>query len=255
MNILDEIKNSINSVIAERSVSPLFGSLLLSWLTWNWKIIYILFGHGNYSDYEDRLEYIEIFHSEPSNLYYYPLISTIAVLLIYPILSILAYWLWLKFDILKKKIRNRAERNELLTIEESVKVRMELQKSQEITTNLLVEKERVIEQLKKQLEIQISNSIEKEKTEEKTKPKNTNNTKANLKEKIKSNKKLKDSIHYIFECYKNNVSYEEMKKNISLDTFEFYKANNILSEGLEGQILLNYLGEEIYKEYLNDLFN
>ncbi|TGM89025.1 hypothetical protein EHR02_16585 [Leptospira levettii] len=255
MNILDEIKNSMNAIIAERSVSPLFGSMLVSWLTWNWKILYILFGNGDYSDYEDRLEFIEIYHSDKTNLIVYPLLSTIFVLLIYPILSISAYWLWLKFDILKKKIRNDTERNELLTLEESVQIKIEMQKAKDFATNLITEKEREIDHLKNQLEIQISNSLNKEKNEKNKSTTNLTSEKSKLKDKIKSNKKLTDALNYIFESHKKKLRFNEMKNNISEDTFEFFKTNKIISEGFNGEIEFNFLGEEMYKEFLNNLFS
>ncbi|MCW7503556.1 hypothetical protein [Leptospira paudalimensis] len=253
MNILDEIKNSINSVIAERSVSPLFGTFLISWLSWNWKIIYALFGTGKYLDFEDRLEFIETYYSDNSYLFVYPIISTILLLILYPLLSITAYWIWLHFDILKKKIRNNAERSELLTLDESIKIRIELQKSKELTANLVIEKDREIDQLKKQLEIQISENIKISQIKEEKEKKANSKEKASISEKIKSNKKLTDALNGIFECYKKGIPYKELKSNISDNSLAFFTANRVISE-LNGDIHLLYLGEELYKDYLNNLF-
>ncbi|GBF44655.1 hypothetical protein LPTSP2_39590 [Leptospira ellinghausenii] len=257
MNILDEIKNSINSVIAERSVSPLFGSLILSWITWNWKILYAIFGQGEYYDFEDRIEYIEIYQSDKLNLTAYPIISALLILAIYPLASISAYWLWLKFDILKKMIRNNAERNELLTLDESVKVRIEIQKSKDLINNLITEKDKEIENLKKERDTLIANNLKVTEKNTKNKIRENENTerKISLKEKINSNKKILEALNRIFDYHKNEIPYDIMKSNVNKDSLEYLKLNKIVSEGFGGEIAFNYLGEEMYKEYLSNLLD
>lgn len=39
--MFDELKKSISAILYERTTSPLFGSFILSWTVWNWKIFYI----------------------------------------------------------------------------------------------------------------------------------------------------------------------------------------------------------------------
>jgi hypothetical protein len=51
-----EIKKSINSILFERLTSPLYGTLIISWLIWNWKIIYLTL----FVDSEENYEEIEI---------------------------------------------------------------------------------------------------------------------------------------------------------------------------------------------------
>ncbi|MCP4460990.1 MAG: hypothetical protein GY816_23665 [Cytophagales bacterium] len=43
IGIFDETRKSINSALYERVSSPLYGTLIISWLVWNWEIVYLTF--------------------------------------------------------------------------------------------------------------------------------------------------------------------------------------------------------------------
>ena len=78
--MINDLKSSINSILNERLVSPLFGTFIFSWAVWNWKIIYLTFFVSEKILKTDKITYILDNFYEEEVLYVYPLISTIILL-------------------------------------------------------------------------------------------------------------------------------------------------------------------------------
>lgn len=131
---LPNLKDSIDRVLFERMSSPLFGTYLFAWCVWNWKIIYVtLFVDEQQVVHKNKLDFIALELMEPNYIYWYPIYSTIAVLLLYPILSNLSYWLSLQFTKWKRAIKHKWEETIPLTKEESNDIRREyLEKREEL---------------------------------------------------------------------------------------------------------------------------
>jgi len=169
--MISEIRKSISSTLYERATSPLFGAFILSWAVWNWRIIMVVF-FTEASELEmTKHEYIGNNLLDYQIGLYYPVFSTIIIILIYPFLSILAYWVWLLFEKWKNNIKNRIEGNKLLTLEQSMKLRKIIKGQDEQLESIINEKDNEIELLKDQNNelLSIINMEEKEPTEIKDK--------------------------------------------------------------------------------------
>lgn len=132
--MFEQFTNSIKATLYDRVSSPLSSSFLVSWCLWNYKILIVLF-----SSMEPYQKYsaIDIFIStslfstpfyEPlgylmSNGFVYPLLSALAYIFIYPIPSKYIYKYHIKQLSLLKQARNTIEELEVLTVDESLKIK------------------------------------------------------------------------------------------------------------------------------------
>lgn len=146
--MIDEIKRSISATLYERTTSPLFGTFFFSWSVWNWKILIALFFTTSAELKTTKFEYIDTNLLNLLDGLVYPVISTILILTIYSWLSEHAYRLWLFFDKRKNDYKNEIEKQKLLTIEQSMKLRLEIARKEESFEKLLREKEELIQALK-----------------------------------------------------------------------------------------------------------
>jgi len=146
--LLSELRRSIQSVLYERIASPLSGAFALSWVFWNWRILYFLIE----SDARDGtvLQRIAVLQDTLINLrsgFLYPAATSIVLVVLYPFASTAAYWVWLRFKSWQRALRNQVERRTLLSIEESIELRLELQRRDDRIQGLLSEKSREIERV------------------------------------------------------------------------------------------------------------
>jgi uncharacterized membrane protein YraQ (UPF0718 family) len=124
--MLDDIKKSLSSIIYERTTSPFYGTLIISWIIWNWRIVYLTFFISEETLNVDKITYITENFSNINLLIYYPIISSVVILTIIPFISNGAFWLNLKFEKWKKEQKNQIERKQLLTLEQSIEIREQL---------------------------------------------------------------------------------------------------------------------------------
>jgi hypothetical protein len=115
--MITELRKSINSILYQRVSSPLFGTLMLSWVVWNWKIVYLTFFINAKEIEQNKIDYIVEKLSDANFLIWYPLISVFILLTIIPFVSNGAYWLSLKFEKWKKEQNNNIEKEQLKTLE------------------------------------------------------------------------------------------------------------------------------------------
>jgi hypothetical protein len=158
--MITELRKSINSILYQRVSSPLFGTLILSWVVWNWKIIYLTFFINAKEIKQNKIDYIVEKLSDTEFLIWYPLISAFILLTIIPFVSNGSYWLSLKFEKWKKDQKKSIEKYESLTSEQSTDLREEILDSEKKFNSLLQSKSDEIKQLKLLLEkYQTSNNI------------------------------------------------------------------------------------------------
>ncbi len=148
-----EIKKSINATLHERLTSPLFGSFILSWLIWNWKIIYLTFFIDSKLLNHTKICIIENQYSDLDYLIFYPLLSTILLITIIPFISVGAFWVTSKFNSMKLKIKQENDNKQLLNIEQSLTIREEINNLKEKHQVIFNEKDSEINKLKAQLKI------------------------------------------------------------------------------------------------------
>ncbi|GGG27144.1 hypothetical protein GCM10011344_29880 [Dokdonia pacifica] len=150
---LKEFGNSINKILNERLSSPFYGSLIVSWLIINWKIIYLTLFVDSKEIVGNKIDFIIDNYSDQWYLIWFPLISTILLICVVPFITYGAYWLSLFFNDLRQKRKIEVEKSQVLTVEQSLQIRAEIQ-NQKITFNgLLDEKNDEISLLKKEIEI------------------------------------------------------------------------------------------------------
>ena len=152
--MLNHIKRSFDDILRERTTSPLFGTLIVSWCIFNWKIIYITLFVSESKMSITKIAYIVNYCSNPYNLYLYPLVSTVFLLTIIPFLNNGSYFLKLKFDNWRIKIKHRLEENMLLTIEQSTALREQMRQFKMDFKQTIDTKDEEIKTLKNQLQTQ-----------------------------------------------------------------------------------------------------
>jgi hypothetical protein len=149
--VIDEIKKSIHSNLYQRTRSPLYGTLIISWIIWNWKSIYYLLTVDSTIPFEQRIKYIENNLSSKLTLILYPIISTIIVLVIFEFIANYAFWLQAYYKTWRNNKKIETEGKQLLTLEQSLKLRNDISKIEVEFEKLIQEKENEIEQLKKHI--------------------------------------------------------------------------------------------------------
>lgn len=207
---MDEVKKSIKSILYERTTSPLYGTFIISWLIWNWKIIYVTLFVSENSIQLDKLSYLLKNHFiDKYNLILLPILSTIVLLTVFPFISNGAYWLKLNFDKWKKEKKNEVELRQLITIEQSIELREQIVNQEERFEKILTDKNLRIKQLEQILEaketIQEINNL--------AEPENSvgeNLELKELKEKIMSDPSLKST-------YDRLVSFVQAGWRVALD--------------------------------------
>ena len=150
-DMFDDLKSSISTILNERIVSPLFGTLFFTWSVWNWKIIYFTLFVSEEKFKEDKITYITSNFYEPEFLYIYPIISTVIILTIIPFISNGTYWLSLLFNRWRVNKKNEVLKSQLLTLEQSIALREEINKREKRFEELVEDKNSQIKILELEL--------------------------------------------------------------------------------------------------------
>ncbi len=241
--MLENIKKSINSVLYERVRSPLYGTIIISWVIWNWRIFYVTFFVSE-NIIHNKLEYIQTHLYDYKHLIWKPLSSTAIILLLVPFVANGAYWLDLKFKQWRINQKHKIELKQFLTKEQSFKLR-ELVRKQEIELNeLLIEKDEKI----KNLELELS-----EKNKEK---KNINSNEVALNSKVKNYTEMQNLLanklltrH--FQIIKKLIDTGAYGDLVLADGFDFFEANDYITK-IEGhKYTLSLKGKEFSKAIVN----
>jgi hypothetical protein len=151
--VLEEFRKSISAILYERITSPLFGTFIVSWICWNWKIVYLTLFVSESKVESNKIEYIVRNYSDPWILVAYPLASTILLILVVPFISNGAYWISLKFDKWRHDKKNEIEKNRLLTVEQSAQILSETARVQEEFGRIISQKDGEIGVVKKSFEV------------------------------------------------------------------------------------------------------
>lgn len=152
---MTEILNSIKAILYDRAVSPLFGTFAAAWTFWNYKFFLVLFSS---MEIEGKLAYIQyvlydsdtftkvpFFDLAVSNVgLTYPIYTTIAAILIYPLFSLPVYAHGRYFASLMRQIKDRFEGEELLSVSKSREIRrLVAEQAQQFDTSLEKQNEEI----------------------------------------------------------------------------------------------------------------
>ena len=254
--MIDEFRKSINSILYQRVNSPFWGALVLSWVIWNWEIIYLTLFVSSEEIEGTKIDYIKLYLAEnQNNLIWWPLITLIVVLALLPFISNGAYWLSLKFKNWKVDQKRILEKKIPLSIEESIKLRSEIIKQEEAFETITKEKnKKIIEQASqiKQLESDMI-GLEKSISDLNEETTNQKNTIQKLKEREDFSKIFKKvSVFEIVNREKwkfqivNKTEIDLWKKN-ERKRFDLYSIKNI---GSENFTILMYPINSLNKDHL-----
>jgi len=235
---MSDLTTSIKEIFNERISSPFYGSLIVSWLLWNWEIPYVTFFVDGAKLGVTKIEFIKNNFDNPLFLILFPLISTVLIIWVLPLITNLAYKITLEYDNKRIKQKNEIEGKRLLTLEESMKLRLELQNLQENYASILNNKEKEITSLKEQLKI----TLVKPKEEKKSKSKDDLSDLQNFLTDEKFNK--------YFENIVDGIRKGHGFINVPKDVEQYYLAYDIIQSTSSNTFGLTRIGELYYKEYL-----
>jgi hypothetical protein len=146
--MLDDFRKSVQLILHERLTSPLSGAFFISWIVWNWRAVYYVFFSEASLPIAQRLVYINSNFVDLGHNLLYPVLSTIFLVGVYPVFTTGALWVWLKFRTWQNRIKNKIERQTLLTAEQSFAVRLESTKARADFDNLMKSKDDEIASLR-----------------------------------------------------------------------------------------------------------
>lgn len=248
MDMIDEVKKSISATLYERTTSPLFGTFFFSWCVWNWKIVVALFFTTNAELKTTKFEYID---NNLLNIYdglIFPIISTLLILTLYSWLSEQAYKLWLIFDKRKNDYKNTIENQKLLTIEQSIRLRLEIAKKEEAFENIIKDKEELIRALK----VENAELLKNAKNKSESVGKDISNVNSQKLQEAELNQffENKEAVQY-FEKIANYIQHGwEFDSKIADNVASFYIAHDlIVKSGRSGIYDLTEKGKKYLREY------
>ena len=250
--MLTDIRKSINSTLYERVTSPLYGTLIVTWLVWNWKILYITFFVSENKIKETKIDFIITNFSEVNHLVTYPLVSTIVFLTLIPFISNGAYWLSLKFNKWKIEQKNQIENKQLLTVEQSIQLREDIRNQEDRFNKILEDKNQKI----KQLEIEIENyrsrtSKSKNLVADATIPVSKKIYEQEYEE-LKSNPKLFTEFKKVHRKALKQMTMFPEGHNINRKIFDYFLSENILEKVRNGIYKLTPKGEYFNRNLMKE---
>jgi hypothetical protein len=215
---MNDFYKSIKAILYDRITSPLYGTIIVSWLLWNWKIPYVTFFVSEENLPNTKIDYILSTNKNIGPLIFYPLISALIIITIIPLISNGAYWITLQYDQWRIDKKNIAERKQILTLEQSIELHKEVENVNNSLAKTILTKDTEIKGLKMQIS-EASNQIDVKKTEineiNKTVKKLETDKTTKNKEIEKLNKDLIDSKQSLAEFQKLAISnLENARKDL-----------------------------------------
>ncbi|MBA4311818.1 MAG: hypothetical protein C0417_04215 [Chlorobiaceae bacterium] len=129
--MLNDFKKSILLVLQERISSPFSGAFFFSWFIWNWRMLYFIFFAPETLSLNERFAYIDAHFLNWQENLVLPILSAVFFIGLYPIITTAALWVWLKYKKFQTDLKNRIEGQQLLTLDQSVALRLELENQHE----------------------------------------------------------------------------------------------------------------------------
>jgi hypothetical protein len=144
--MLDDLQKSIRLVLSERITSPFSGAFIFSWCVWNWRIPYYLFFESGTVPAANRAQFVLDHYLDWWVNLGFPAASAAILVTVYPFITTGALWIWLRFKKWQTDIRNSVDQRTLLTLEQSLALRLEMNRRSTEVEKLLAEKDSQIAQ-------------------------------------------------------------------------------------------------------------
>jgi len=248
--MFEDIKRSLSSIIYERTTSPFYGTIIVSWALWNWRIIYLTFFISEKTLHVDKITYIFDHFSNFNILVTFPICSTVVLLTIIPFVSNGAFWLNLKFENWKKEQKNQIERKQLLTLEQSLELREQLISQESRFEKLLTDKNAEIKQLKEIIETQLKIKEPKDIKTSSTINEQSDYIISDVLDKIKSNPTFSRSFEKLIELIQSGYKVTE-RSDISTKLITLLEVNNLIIPKGNGEYALSDSGKELTKNLID----
>jgi hypothetical protein len=210
-----DFKKSVFSVFEDRISSPFYGSFVLSWSLWNWKIIYLtIFISQEAIKPSTKIDYILENYSRWDHLLIYPFFSSLLLVLAIPWLANQLYKVSLYYDKERRVAKEKNESNKRLSIEESWQIRNELFTQVENHQRQLTAKDGEIKFFKQQIE-------------------NLTGDKTSFEDQIKILTDEKEKFKIVYACYGKDPKIKDVTKQVTalLQQNKEFIINNTHFEG------------------------
>jgi hypothetical protein len=126
--MVEDMVKSIRATLYDRTSSPLFGSLAISWIAWNCRLFVVIFSEMTVQQkfgYIDTILYADKYWRWLP-LALGPVVTTAVILFVYPWPAQWVYRFWRRRQKELKEIRQRIEDETPLTIQESRSIRRQI---------------------------------------------------------------------------------------------------------------------------------
>lgn len=155
--------SSFKDVLKERFSSPFYGTLILVWLVWNWKIVYLtIFVPGSAVEPLTKIEYIQEHYYNVCNLYVLPIVFTLAILLLFPYVINAVYRYYLEHEKKRRNLKYEFDAAQRLTVEESIQLRNRFSEREKRINEDLNNREAELKSYKEILEIRVTDLQERD---------------------------------------------------------------------------------------------
>jgi hypothetical protein len=119
--VLEDIVNSVKASLYDRTSSPLFGSTLISWAAWNFRLLLVVVGDGKYNE---KITYIaQVLYPRWYDVAIFwfvgPLLTAAVFIYLYPYPARKVYEHSANEQKKLRELRRQVEGDELLTVEEA----------------------------------------------------------------------------------------------------------------------------------------
>jgi len=242
----NDIKNSINKILNERITSPFYGTFILTWLIWNWRILYLTFFISEDKIKVDKISYIIANFSEIKYLILFPLITTIILISIFPLVTTRAYWIYLMYEQWKLNKRNEVQKKELLTLEQSINLREQIKSQEKRFEELLDDKNLKIKQLELQLKEIVPSDKVLDVAEKKVEALSEIDVNT-ISEQIEKNAELKKDFSDVSWLVQNRYRLDYPSNPPSTKNVNFFLSNNIITINDKGLINFTEFGKKVAK--------
>ncbi|MFC2082194.1 hypothetical protein ACFLQT_00535 [Bacteroidota bacterium] len=245
----NNLKTSLKTVFYERISSPLTGAFVLSWLIWNWKLVYfLLFPETDFS-LHDRVDFVQVNFINFFNTLLYPFLLAVFLVCVYPLFTTGAIWVRSQYNIFQKDLKSKIENQQLIPLEQSMQLRAEINDQMKKYDALISSKERELADYKSRYEVQknelaleknkVTKDIAELRQELESRISKGNQALANYEKSIKSHKlEIKDLQKTI-----NILKNEDITKKV--------RSNYKLSESEMAEILVNAIGTRTLEKLLS----
>jgi hypothetical protein len=143
------LKKSLAEVVNERVASPFYGTFIITWCIWNWKIIYLtVFVDQELIKPLTKIQYIEQHYSWWLYVFALPMASTLVLIAGAPYVVNIAYKIHLRFESQRRKMWEDAEKERMISRELYAAIRKETSERQELFERGLKAKEDELQQLR-----------------------------------------------------------------------------------------------------------